>query len=449
MATKDITSSFARSDDQVLETTNLNYPQGVLVTASSAADVILADTSPAFVGSGDPPNNFQITVELDHVANATTTPTFQLGATTSKVITRDTASALVVGDTGGSGNSIILKFSAATDTWDLLNPFKVNTSQYVADSVDQAAMGLLSVGTPELIDDSVTNAKIGPSAVGQTEIATDAVHQDEISETTQDLTVDPGGDGDATVQLSVSNSNFVFEPSLKLIDNGTALSTRIDNMIADTVETFFTRIYNIFLNASGGLNPTPGAIISNTRVDNSPPWDIDDGPIPFFLYAQINSEGRTIFVSSGANPPWEQSFFDNRFLKNKLTRKQLAEGFGVSEKDLGKKYKIERSIIDYETATYEDKLIEITPQIKNRLMAERPHPFMGMRVLKDGKDVDLGPLTTVLIDPCETGKLLELNKAGFCINDLILEKRLKITNDFMTNRKSPHPDIKIIPLKWK
>ena len=82
-------------------------------------------------------------------------------------------------------------------------------------------------------------------------------------------------------------------------------------------------------------------------------------------------------------------------------------------------------------------------------MAERANPFLGNKIIQDNKEVDLGPLTTVLFDPCETGKILELSQAGFFINDFIRENRLKITNEYLTNRATPHPDIKIIPVKWK
>lgn len=71
--TKFIDSSFARDDDEVLTTTNKSYAQGVLVNASSAPDVILADTNPATTTLLD---QQQITIELDHGANTLTNPTF-------------------------------------------------------------------------------------------------------------------------------------------------------------------------------------------------------------------------------------------------------------------------------------------------------------------------------------------------------------------------------------
>jgi len=153
MAGPEITSSFARDDNEVLTTTNKNYAQGALVNPSSAPDVILADTTPGTTVLID---QQQITVELDHGANTTTTPTFQLGTTASKVITRLGASTLLVGDTSGTGNSLELKFSAALNKWVLLNPFNVNSVQIQIDAdTDINGFKFLDV------DDAVLNNQFG------------------------------------------------------------------------------------------------------------------------------------------------------------------------------------------------------------------------------------------------------------------------------------------------
>ena len=119
MTTRDIESSFSRTDTEILTTTNKNYSQGVKVDGSSAPDVILADTSPATTTLV---NDQQITVELDHASNTIVGATFQLGSTTTKVITRAVVGDLLIGDTGGSGYQLQLKYSSALDKWVLMNP---------------------------------------------------------------------------------------------------------------------------------------------------------------------------------------------------------------------------------------------------------------------------------------------------------------------------------------
>ena len=119
MATKEITNSFARDDDEVLATTNPKYAQGRLVEGASAENVIVFDTDPDTTVLAD---QQQISVELDHDANTLGNPTGQLGSTASKEIVRGQNLPLQIGDTGGIGYSVDLKFSAALDKWVLLNP---------------------------------------------------------------------------------------------------------------------------------------------------------------------------------------------------------------------------------------------------------------------------------------------------------------------------------------
>jgi hypothetical protein len=79
----------------------------------------VADTNPATTVLTD---QQQITIELDHGSNTVISPTFQLGTTASKAIVKRSNESLQLGDTGGTGYSLILKFSAALDKWVLLNP---------------------------------------------------------------------------------------------------------------------------------------------------------------------------------------------------------------------------------------------------------------------------------------------------------------------------------------
>ena len=150
------------------------------------------------------------------------------------------------------------------------------------------------------------------------------------------------------------------------------------------------------------------------------------------------------------NPPWEQDFSETDLINYKISEKELADKWGVDKIDIGRKYKINRKIVCYENCEFEDTLVEITPEEKNKMILTRSNPFRNNKLLdSSGKEVDQGPLTTVLLDPCETQSILELGKMGHSVNSLILEKRLIITNDYMTDRKSPSSEIKIIPVKWR
>lgn len=125
MTNKQITSSFSRTDEQIRQTTNKYYPEPVLSGAGSAADVILADTSPTTTTlvDGQP-----IQIELAHGSNTTTTPTLQIGTTATKTIVRDDDAALQLGDTG---TRPIFSYSESIDKYILMNPFTVQTGNLV------------------------------------------------------------------------------------------------------------------------------------------------------------------------------------------------------------------------------------------------------------------------------------------------------------------------------
>jgi hypothetical protein len=99
------------------------FAEGVLTSPGSAANVITAslDTTPGTLS-----DQLQVVVELQHGANTTATPTFNLNSLGAKTIKRDDAKALFVGDTGGSGYKIYLSYSSANDCWIILNPANTN-----------------------------------------------------------------------------------------------------------------------------------------------------------------------------------------------------------------------------------------------------------------------------------------------------------------------------------
>jgi len=107
--------------------------KSVLSAGGSAADVITASLTPAPTSLVDQQT---VIVELQHGANTTTTPTFNLNSLGAKTIVRDDDQALVVGDTGGDGYKLLLSFSNTKDSWQLLNPAKSGVSKTIYTSND-------------------------------------------------------------------------------------------------------------------------------------------------------------------------------------------------------------------------------------------------------------------------------------------------------------------------
>ena len=94
--------------------------------------------------------------------------TFKVGTNAALSLLIDNATALNIGDTGPAGYVMIIKPRDSGASYRLMNPYMVKTDQYVPNSVDQAAMGPLSVGTPELIDNGTTYAKMQNISAGST-----------------------------------------------------------------------------------------------------------------------------------------------------------------------------------------------------------------------------------------------------------------------------------------
>ena len=251
--------------------------------------------------------------------------------------------------------------------------------------------------------------------------------------------------------LTLNASLFAFDPVMKWIDNGGS-PDNVELIAYRSTSTTLARIAVVNLNASSGILATPGVTISLTRVDSSPPWDIGDGEIPFFIFVEIDSNGRPIYISSSANPPWDMYNLAENIVKRKMTDKELSDTYGINSSDLGmgRKYSLKRSLIDRESGTFEDTVIEVGKSFKNKHMSENASPFKYNKIFrKEGGEVSSSGNTIVLIDPCETIALLELYKGGYSINDFILNGDLEIANTPIVGRLSPHEDIKIVPLKWK
>lgn len=297
-------------------------------------------------------------------------------------------------------------------------------------------------------------AGMDTNSVGQDQVETDAIHTDEISSSPIEITSDPGGTGSKVVGIGLDTTDELFFPLNKMIDNGGAGSSADIDKFETANSASFDRRVVCSLDTTGFGN-TPGITIRATKIDSSPPWDIGDGPIPFFTYAEIDSSGRAISVWTSKNPPWDVYSFAENILKKKLTSDEIYEKYGVEKSEIGRgrKYKLKRSIANYKTGEISDEIVEIDSDFKNKHMESRANPFSGWTEKDSNNNIATKKTTIVLIDPCETLSLLNMSEGGYSINDMIIGKnkelpRLKISNNYMSKRETPHPDIKIIPLSW-
>jgi hypothetical protein len=138
------------------------FAEGVLSAPDSAANVITANlsTAPAFPYV----DQLQVVVELQHGANTTANPTFNLNGLGAKTIVKQDAKPLAAGDSGGSGCKIYLSYSETLDRWVLLNPQGSQVNEYYITS-DQTYTP--KVGTTYLVFQAIGGGGGGGGIDGQ------------------------------------------------------------------------------------------------------------------------------------------------------------------------------------------------------------------------------------------------------------------------------------------
>jgi hypothetical protein len=420
MASKQITSSLARNDLQVQQTTNKLYAQPVSSSVGSAPDIILADNTPEIstLEDGQP-----IQITLGHGSNTIVNPTLQIGSTDSKEIVKDDNQPLLVGDTG---TLPIFSYSAAFDKYILMNPFSI-TNNHLAPMLESTVKGRVSgsgTGVPVDLTDSQARTALGLgglsvlNSVGQGQIDSGAIHTDELDTGLFSATI-------SSNQLTVmSTGSYGFYP---VLDHSTTGGLNVSISLEDDLSAGGLVNYLSTGAMSGGT-----LTVNQVFVNSSPPYTLGHGDIPYFFFIRVNSLGAVISTTSAPVPPWAYNGPTSVIpdFKGRDGKKyQIHSGIDMSDPDWFQRH------MDGEI--FEDKIIEITHDIKNADMDLLPHSFYSAE-----------PSDTIaLLDPLSTQKLGDLARNGVEIGKLIEDGHLKITNDFL-DQNAPN-GVKIIPIKWK
>jgi hypothetical protein len=267
------------------------FAEGVLSAPSSAANVIVANlpTTP-----GELIDQLQVVVELQHGANTITNPTFNLNDLGAKTIKRTNNTALIVGDTGGSGAKIYLSYSATNDVWILLNPVYAPLRTYA-----EYPMGLNWVSGLEVSNNTGDAEHDIDIAAGEIMDSTNTVRMTLGAAITKRIDAvfavgtNQGGRSD---QDSLDNGTLYY-PYVIAKANGTTdviLATSQTNALADTVAAAAGFIYarrRRFLKTDGSANILPFWVNTNDDI-------IFDVPINMSI--SVSLAGAT--VSTGMPP---------------------------------------------------------------------------------------------------------------------------------------------------
>jgi hypothetical protein len=406
----------ADANDQygTLGQNNKLYAQVVDSDGSSAPDAIVANIVPA-IDSLD--NGQAVIVNIRHGQNTILTPTLNLNGFGGKIIYREQNQDLMTGDTGGADYHCIFVYNSSLDRFQLVNPENKNNRNFQNNTIDGG----------RIVTGSISATQLGSDSVGPSEIAPDAVSQGELDTDTGSVNYTGTGNNN----LVLPGGQHGFYPQVKVNGAQSAPTIRIANFL-------YTASYrtNIYLDGGDFL----GSIIDarQTYILNSPPYDIGDGEIPLFVYAAINSKGEIISTYQAKTPPWAYNG------PTDISGKYQRDGRKI-RKSKGANLKSKSDFDAYmEGNRIETSDLEITMDIKNADMSLIPHPFDIKD--KDGKPEDY---TVVLLDPCETLKLMDLHDEGQSMYELYSEKYLQVDNTFVEGRKQPSEDTKIMRIKWK
>lgn len=287
--------------------------------------------------------------------------------------------------------------------------------------------------------DSAASADTATTANG---VASGAVHQVGLSTATDTKTTTSSTD----VTLLFSGGSYGFWPTFTFYYAGTPGSAEWNGASSGDNNIYKNLIRMKKL--SGGS--AEGASAKQLYITSSPPNDMGDGEIPYFMFGVINNATGIIeSLSSAPDGPWHYN--GPTIIEPDLI---TADGRKWQEIDSPKSLSLipnhilsaiqRRKIVPAaaERITYNKKqYCEITQDIKNADMHLIPHPFEPSELV--GK-------TVVLIDPVAdlTWQLTEAFKHDYMeLHKIIHKDQLRIDN-IPLPRKGP-PGVVCCAAKWK
>ena len=308
-------------------------------------------------------------------------------AADSVIDTKIAAGAVIEAKLGtGSVTNTKIADSAVTET--KIGPLAVTNAKLGSGAVTEAKIGSGAVtetklGTSSVTEvkigtGSVTETKIGPLAVTNAKIASAAVGQGqlktttgEVSGTTDSSIVNPGGAYSLGLESKVS---LLFD-----------VYSAVYGVTGDIGNT--TYIAHISIKSTG---ETVSARV--TYVQSSPPYDLGDGEIPLFIFAELNSRGDIVSVSEAPEAPWHNNgktniradfYRDGKGYQYRKDSEEINKALMAAGHPSGLTAKTAKQLsmsayVDYHQAFNESRNIEslITQSIKQADMNSIPAPMV-------------------------------------------------------------------------
>lgn len=201
---------------------------------------------------------------------------------------------------------------------------------------------------------------------------------------------------------------------------------------------FGTNLATVVLGADKPLSSSGTRIVARQRyVQSSPPYDLGDGEIALFVFAQVeNGSGRVRSAYVAPDPPWANNG-PTEITPHLRTRDGRAWRFKPGRREAARKAMAEALRAVMRRATSEEierhehsvreHLVPVDQALKNADMGVVPHPFCT-----PGEDC-----TIVMLDPPATHELQARADEGENLIDLINRGDLALHNDPLTRSTPP------------
>ena len=258
--------------------------------------------------------------------------------------------------------------------------------------------------------------------VGQSEIGAAAVGQSEIKNTSGSVT----GVGNFTLPGAL----WGFYPQIR--NNGAGTATHHISF-AHAGTTYITLIQITSTSGNGSAQ--------QRYITASPPYDLGDGEIPLFVFAEIDPSGDIVSMYEATEAPWHYNGPTNIVSKEGMRERKAMTGFAdtfASAKASGDALKMQAYIKAFTSADIEKQ--EVTQEIKNADMNLIPHPFMSLTPVNTVVLVD--PMSPILLQIAEMK-----NHDEFDPLELFSDDYLRIGSTELV-RATP-PGVISTSLKWK
>ena len=227
--------------------------------------------------------------------------------------------------------------------------------------------------------------------------------------------------------------------------SGSGGSSTVSTSLASTVELITAYQANVSVDSNGSGSRT--TYWNQLYIIASPPYDLGDGEIPLFVYAEVDETGKVLATYAAQDPPWHV-----------LNKPPVPITTTTPGKVINVKGKITKSK-DIKTTTWMQPVdynypstvttaaqrsayrkanpatpIAVTTAGKNTSMAKLPHPFLGKRK------------RIVLLDPVSTADLAEVHQHE-SVSELLHSGDIII--DPTALKRATPPGVDAVSWKWR